>query len=340
MSDAVVEQPPSTDSVDVVADDLSLEDHEAAFGPADPSLTDEAKVQAETKRERIRHRAASQQATPEDIVKISAYTARAKAAEDAAGIKRETGESERVYRLRVRAELAERAKTPSASVEQVQPRIEQPAQRTTQQQQTGPEPTRPKPSEDEIGDKYPTHAAFVEDLTDWKFEQRIAAAQQTYQQQQATEAQAQVQREFNAALDTYRGRAKSFMAKHADFDDLVKSNATINFPPAVFKSIIQDDNGPAFMYHLLTHPDQLAEVVTLWDEKLPSDVHVANATRWLSSRAQAVITGSAAPTPPLPPASRPPNPVRTGPMKTGDELPGDDSSLAEHTKAFGPKRRS
>lgn len=41
------------------------------------------------------------------------------------------------------------------------------------------EPTRAKPSEDEIGTKYENYAAFVEDLTDWKVEQREARARVT-----------------------------------------------------------------------------------------------------------------------------------------------------------------
>lgn len=36
------------------------------------------------------------------------------------------------------------------------------------------EPTRPKPTEDEVGTKYQSYADFVEDLADWKVEQREA----------------------------------------------------------------------------------------------------------------------------------------------------------------------
>lgn len=36
------------------------------------------------------------------------------------------------------------------------------------------EPTRPKPSEDQVGSKYASYADFVEDLADWRYEQRQA----------------------------------------------------------------------------------------------------------------------------------------------------------------------
>ncbi len=38
-----------------------------------------------------------------------------------------------------------------------------------------PKPTRTKPSEDEVGTKYQSYGEFVEDLADWKAEQRLAA---------------------------------------------------------------------------------------------------------------------------------------------------------------------
>lgn len=50
---------------------------------------------------------------------------------------------------------------------QAQPRAETPKQE--------PRYTRPKPSENEIGSKYADYPAYVEDLTDWKLEQRDAA---------------------------------------------------------------------------------------------------------------------------------------------------------------------
>lgn len=46
--------------------------------------------------------------------------------------------------------------------------------------------TRPKPTEDEIGTKYQSYPEFVEDLADWKLEQREAVqAERQYQQQLA-----------------------------------------------------------------------------------------------------------------------------------------------------------
>jgi hypothetical protein len=51
-------------------------------------------------------------------------------------------------------------------------------------------------------------------------------------------------------------------------------------------------------------------------------------------------TGAPKPAPSVIVAPKPPTPVRTGPLKTGDDPPGDnDMSLANHEKFFGRKRR-
>ncbi len=329
-STAVVEAPDAP-----IAETESLADHEAVFGAPDPTLDADAKAKNDEARATVRHRAKSQAATPEDVAAINQWTARAKAAEDAAGIAKLPNESERVYRLRVRAELAERHGTPP-------PAAPAPSSTPAPSLPSGPErgvsgqlpPTRTKPSEDDIGAglTYQTYGAYVEDLTDWKAEQ-LDAAREAKQQQESQ------QRAYTDALAGYHGRLGDFVKTHADFDTLLAQYAAFTLPPAVYKSVLTHDNGPAFVYHLLQHPDQLADVVLLFDGKPPSNEFVALATHWLSRRTQAVVTGSAAPAPSLTLAARPPNPVRTGPSKSDGDLPGDDASLADHEKAFGKRLR-
>lgn len=77
--------------------------------------------------------------------------------------------------------------------------------------------TRPKPSEDEIGTKYENYGAYVEDLADWKHEQREAQAQQSRTAERE-------QRELYA-------RAESFEAEVSQFADRVTEWRTKN--PAV-----------------------------------------------------------------------------------------------------------
>src|SRR5262245_2577834 len=68
---------------------------------------------------------------------------------------------------KLKAELAQRAAVvPPATSSPVSAEPVAPA---------APSPTRAKPTEDEIGTKYQTYGDFVEDLADWKAEQRFAA---------------------------------------------------------------------------------------------------------------------------------------------------------------------
>lgn len=155
---------------------------------------------------------------------------------------------------------------------------------------------------------------------------RITYAETTY---------ANVQREYATRLATFK-------ETHKDFDTLLKASADAPLPPLLQATVLLHDKGPELVYYLLRHPDQLAEMTLLTDGRPVNDQTVAIATRWLTSRAQAAPTGSTAPSAPKQfTVPRPPNPVQTGPMSTGDELPDDSSSLAEHEQAFTRgKRRS
>lgn len=338
---APVEQiPASTEAAEPVipTDESSLSEHEAAFGPIDPGLEGDARKQAEEARTKIRHRAKSQQASPEDVPRIKTLTRVAKEWQE----KYEALEA----RVKQTPVLQEQAQSPA----QPQP---QPAAREQQQSapteirwdrvdpETGlPEgwvPTRPEPTEDEVGTKYANYSAMTRAQSFWANEQ-IAAANRLYAQyQQQATAQTQAQQAWQQAHQAFTTRAVEFAATHADYDDLIAKHP-LKLPDAPYTAILKADNGPAMVYHLLQHPDQLAEMLTIWDGKPDSDHHVANATRWLTTRMQAGTTGSAAPASPTVMAPRPPNPVRTGPLKTGDELPGDEGSLAEHERAFGGRR--
>jgi hypothetical protein len=104
--------------------------------------------------------------------------------------------------------------------------------------------------------------------------------------------------------------------------------------------MLTDDRGPEYVYYLGQHQDVLDELVLLTEGKAVTDASVAVVQRRLKQSAQAAqSTGSAAVmTPPYTPP-KPPNPVRTGPIKAADELPDDTASIAEHAKHFLPKRR-
>ncbi len=103
--------------------------------------------------------------------------------------------------------------------------------------------------------------------------------------------------------------------------------------------LLTADNGPAIVYHLLAHPDQLAEMYALWDGKPLTEQSVALATRWLSNRVSAGTTGAATAAIPVARTPKPPTPVRTGPMQTGTSPPGDGASLSDHEAFYHARRR-
>jgi len=306
-----------------VAETISLADHQDIFGPPDPTLEGDAKVKNEEARAKVRHRAKSQQAGPEDAPRIQELTKKLRAAE------------------------AERdaLKTPPASSPPAREDRPQgtptalPARAETSQQ-AGLQPTRPKPDVNNVGSIYDTYEAYIEDLADWKSDQRDAAREAKQRDEWQQRQQSEAHHQWTQAHATYAERLAEFTKTHADFPTLLAQHAAVNIPAAAYQAILRAENGPGFVYHLLQHPDHLAEVVLLFDGKPPSDEFVAHATRWLSSRTQAASTGSAAPAPPLTLAPRPPNPVRTGAAKSDGDPPGDESmSLAEHERAYGRRRR-
>lgn len=311
----------------IPTDEGSFAEHEAAFGPVDPSLEGEAREKAEASKQKIRHRARSQQASPADVPRIQKLTKE----------KRELEERLAAYE----------SNRPPAQPPQPQAPPQQPAQQPKPPAPSGQpqppaaaqvEPTRQKPSEDEVGAKYPTYADFVEDLAEWKSEQRDAARQRESEEKGNREHWERGRQEWIKKHEVYQGRLAEFVKDHADYQALLEQHQTLNLPPPAYEAVLRHENGPAFMYHLLQHPDQLTEMLFLMDGKPASEDYVAHATRWLSSRVQAGTTGSAAATPPRLVVPRPPNPVRTGPLQTSEDVPGDDSSLAEHEHAFGTRR--
>jgi hypothetical protein len=88
------------------------------------------------------------------------------------------------------------------ALERAQPKREEPAK-------AEPQYTRAKPTEAEIGSKYADYPAYIEDLTDWKLEQRDAqqAAQQEqraiHERRRAIETQHESQtKQFRSRVDT------------------------------------------------------------------------------------------------------------------------------------------
>lgn len=295
--------PPSTE------EPVSLADHAAQFDPKRPEPAPTDAEPAQLPSERPRHRARSQQASATDVPRIAELTKKLRDAE------RERDEWKTKAAAPMPAPVTEsiRQHEPIATVEG--------------------KPTW-KTFEEQIGTTFETWADAQDAYGDARDEWKQAQVLKSYAEQQTQHAQQQV-------LESYTTKAQTYAKSTPDFFDRMKAAAPIldHIPDLLFQSIVRHDNGPEIAYYLVTHPVELDTMVLLADGKSVNESSVATLQRRLSYyRQPAASIASAATVPQHTPAPRPPNAMRTAPMKTGDDLPGDGHSLAEHARAFGKRR--
>jgi hypothetical protein len=331
------------------ADTGSLEDHEASFGPngtgelpdeheptpekpvaADPLPDASARDDQGRFAKTPRHRARSQQANPEDVPRIRDLTAKLRQAE-----------AERdEWKAKHTPPPARDDRAPVGPALPQGPVASEASRPAAPPHAWTPPPTRTKPSEDEIGDKYATYADFSEDLADWKYEQREAA-------REAKQAQEQQQKTHHERLTAYATKTQEARKVYPDFDAVLASADHILYPDVFRDAILSSDRSADLAYWLASHQDEyrsLAEearsvnhpsAINLVRKVLESKLPVAAQQRSpANGSGMAVSTGSASRPPVLVAAPRPPNPVRTGPQKIGDDPPEDDDSLESHESYF------
>lgn len=298
--------PPSTE------EPVSLADHAAQFDPKRPAEPTDT-VQAEgtsSQAERPRHRAKSQQASAADVPRIAELTKKLREAE------------------RERDEWKSKVSTPPPVEPTKAPILEKPTPAASAK------PTW-KQFEDEIGTKYDSWAAAQDAYADARDAWKDAQGKQA-QSEQAFKASEE------KLIQSYVTRAQETAKSVPDFFEKTgAAKAALDAAPELLTiAVITDDKGPEIAYYLATHPETLAELSLLTDGKSVTANSVALLQRRLSSyRLPAAPIASAPVIPPHTPAPRPPNAMRTAPMKTGDDLPAEGHSLAEHRRAFDPKRR-
>lgn len=283
-------------------------------------------------------RAKSQQATPADVELINQYTKRLRAAEDALGvtITKQPGESERVYQLRRRAELAElrRDAKPQPQPAAPAPRPTQPAAPTTF--------TEPEPRYEDFADAPDQYAAHLRAVTAWDrrkdaFEQQQQFAQ-TEQHRQIEQRNAQRDAYFQQQEARHAERMQAYHQAHPQAQAILDAAGEVNLTPALYLAILTADNGPQLLLRLAQDDALRDDLTDVTDGRPLTRDLVERVQRRLSRGLTDAPTGSS---PALTPVSvpRPPNPVRTGPMKPADSPPGDDAPLSAHEAAYGFRRR-
>lgn len=336
------------DSAPVAEDTSSLADHEQQFSPTatagDESTSDGESPEERDDHGRFRHRAKSQEAKPDDVATIKAYTKRLRDAEAAAGIEQKPGESQRVYELRRRAELAEaKAAETAKPAQQAAPAVQAPTADGFKDASGHRIPFHDPQGRAVAFPKFELWSAHnptldYEDYTDARqdFRTQQKGVFEAYQRQQQ-----QAQWSLQDISNQHAQRSQTYRAANPTFDaDIAHTLDSRAWPltPVLQAAILQDPNGPAIVHALAKQPDFYGQMFFSSQHTPLTPQAVAVMQRTLNARVQAAPTGSAAPRL-VTPAPRPPNPVRTGPLKTGDEPPGDDSSLAAHEKAYGTRGR-
>lgn len=293
----------------------SIADHAAQFGPdapapaADTIPANETPAQKQEREQRrdkstgqyqpgkTRHRARSQQASAEDVPRIQALTARAKAAEERAAS--------------LEAENAKyKAPTPAP---QAQPA---PVSRAVDDE--------PQDTDPAYADNY---GKFLEDRARWAARDEFSKAQR----QQYEHAQQQQR------VNTFGQRMAAAQAKYPDFQAVALTPVPWQPGSLVDKFIWEDDNGPDILYHLQSHSDERDALGRMTTELAAWKFLSLLSQRLASPNPSAADPNGAAPRAIVNLPPRPPTPLRTEAQSGSTAAPPMDGSLsiAEHAKRFG-----
>lgn len=104
-------------------------------------------------------------------------------------------------------------------------------------------------------DKFATHDEYMEALTDWKVEQKLALVRK--QDVEDKKKSAEITKK-----QTYHARAVAFAQDHDDFDEALNSVKT-PMSPAVEQAIFESEVGPEIAYTLAKNPKEFERLCNL-----------------------------------------------------------------------------
>lgn len=195
---------------------------------------------------------------------------------------------------------------------------------------TGSDDPEPDPSDEQ---KYPDGVytpQFYKDHSRWAAREELR--QHTQRQQQDANRR--------AVQESWTRRTTAAKAKYPDFEAVAYAPTPIEAGSPIDLFIMEDDAGADVLYHLHKHPVELSALLSL------PVLGQLKALSLLSQRVSSVPTRQAGERTGAPPApattkvSRPPTPVRTGPVSAASGVPDADSDdLDAHMKHYYPKGR-
>jgi len=261
-----------------------------------------------------KHRAASQKARPEDVPRIKELTRKLREAEE-----------------KLAAATAPTAAQPVAMPASAAPPVPQAAASPTGKFTF---PTfddyvvkNPQASWDDWND------AKNEARIDWRDSQRAVA-------EHGRQAQWQAEQQRQTVMAGLQTKVAEFTKTHPDYQQVLQSMGTDQVDPELLiEAVIPHDKAPELLYYLGQHPWVYHEMRLIAEGKPNTPAHVASLRRILEARMSAGTTAAATPIVQQRQPPKPPTAVRTGPLKTGTEPPGEGASLAEHEAYYSRKRR-
>lgn len=328
--------------------DVSLNDHAAEFPAPKRTIPSAAPVHDDGSRDesgrfKPQKRAVTQRAGADDVNEINALT---KDYHDNLtgldlGVTQKDGESNRVFELRKRAALAKAYKEAKSSAAAPSTRQSSPAVQVRAQ------PSVPNGADSGHLElpadfpKPPTERDFPDVFELLKATARWETKAEMKREQMARDRQGAIERRHTGLQTKFEEARKTYQ----DFD------STIGVPqsPIPQGSLIDEwvwehPKGAHIAYHFFKHPDEIGGILQLPPlqqvEALSLLTQRLTAQQTDEPRPQAALPTRSAAAPIDKPAPPPPNLVRSGPTRGGDEPPADGASLASHESYYyGSKRK-
>ncbi|NYT76647.1 hypothetical protein H0A71_06555 [Alcaligenaceae bacterium] len=107
-------------------------------------------------------------------------------------------------------------------------------------------PEKPDPSQ------YSDYGQYMEELADWKAEQKVSKAFSEREQQQQERTQQELRTQSFA---TYQERAQAFAADTPDFADVISAAEDVPMTDSMQELIVSSEKGPQIAYHMAMNPD-------------------------------------------------------------------------------------
>jgi hypothetical protein len=343
------------DDREAVDDAGSLSDHEAQFAtpkrgaPVDVD-SEPVKPRTEDGRFQPRHRAKSQQATPDDVAQIRTLTRELREKEEALSKVKPSAEaaSPRVLALRrqIRALEMDIADAQPKPAPVAAPAAVAPRQVVAPPSQPVPEKFTYQTYDDAVAkdpslsfDDYQDQRYLA--LSRWNQQREVQTQAKEQTAQQAQQAEQALVAHYQAVRSTYEQRARDYIQAHPEHRASFENVPDTAGAPLLNAAVMQLDNGPEMLHRLRQDSDSAFDEAILFAYGKPVDeANVARMQRWLQKRVPAGITGAAATPVPIKPLPSPPTPVRTGSTVPGAAAPLDDGApLSAHEARFHKRRR-